>query len=67
MKSHRGGEGVLSEDFCIGSRPLDLKFGCIFGTIWGVFKNAETLDVTLIDSGLLGMDPRADLLDNSVP
>lgn len=60
-------EGVLSEDFCIGSRPLDLKFGCIFGTIWEVFKNAETLDVTFIDSGLLGMDTWADLLGNSVP
>lgn len=32
--------------------------------MWGVFKNAEALDVTFRDSGLLGMDSWEDLLDN---
>lgn len=37
-KKPQGWGGVLSEDFSVGSWTTDLKFGCIFGTVWGFQK-----------------------------
>ena len=66
IKSHRVGKGFSLK---ISQLALDHWISNLAAHVeshGGVFRNAEALGVTFRDSGLLGMDAWAELLDNSI-